>query len=167
MQKSIYFTQADHILSQAGQMPFLAELKEGAENELHITILSAVVDENPHTGNSCGNPIMDQILTQCRPIVPDTSQKFDIVFENYIIYQIRNESYCSFDESEKRIGTYLIQFEKSRFLDYLSTVTDAQQLQDGSFYPAPWKHYGIYTQNHIVDVIAQEEPKIFYSANEQ
>lgn len=165
MQKSICFTQADHILAKARQMPFLAELKERSDNELHIAILGAFVDENADTCDSYGNPAVDQILAQCKPIVPDDSQRFDIIFEHYIIYQVRNESYSSYDEAEERTGNYLVQFQKSRFLDYLSVATDACQLEDGSFYPAPWKHYEICTQNHIVDVIAQAEPKVFYSGD--
>ena len=166
MQKSIYFAQADHILAKACQMPFLAELKERMDNALHIAILSAAVDEDTDICDSCGNPDVDQILARCKPIVPDTSQRFDIIFEDYIIYQVRNESFSSFDEAEERTGRYLVQFQKSHFLDYLSVATDACQLEDGSFYPAPWKHYGIYTQNHVVDIIAQEEPKVLYSGNE-
>lgn len=104
-------------------------------------------------------------LADCKPVVSDPSREFEIIFENYIIYQVRNESYGSFDESAEGTGTYLIRFEKSSFLDYLSVATDACRLEDGSFYPAPWKHYGICTQNHIVDVIAQEEPKVLYSGN--
>ena len=167
MRKSISFMQADHILAQTHQMPFLASLKEETENELHLVILGAVVDEDADAGDSCGNPVLDQILAQCKPIGPDSSRRMDIIFEDYIIYQVRNESYASFDESAEITGTYLMQFEKSSFLDYLLAVTDACQLEDGSFYPAPWKHYGICTQNHIVDVIAQEEPKVFYSENER
>lgn len=63
------------------------------------------------------------------------------------------------------MGTYLLECEKSSFLNYLALVTDACRLEDGSFYPAPWKHYGIYTQNHIVDIIATEEPKVFYAGD--
>ena len=165
MQKPISFSQADHMLVKSGQMPFLKMLKEETENELHLVIFGAVVKENTDFGDSCGNPVLDTILAQCRPIVLDSSRRFDIVFEEYIIYQVRNESYSSFDELEERSGTYLLQFQKSHFLDFLSIATDAQQLKDGSFYPAPWKHYEIRTQNHIIDVIAQKGPKVLYSEN--
>lgn len=165
MEKSISFTQVDHILAKARQMPFLTELRDGPDNELHIAIMGAVVEEDSGSCDSYGNPLVDQLLAQCKPIVPDHSQRFDIVFEDYIIYQVRNESYSSYDASAERTGTYLIQCEKSSFLDYLPVATDACRLKDGSFYPAPWKHYAICTQNHIIDIIAQEEPKVFYSGN--
>lgn len=165
MHKSVSFTQADHMLAKTRQMPFLMKLKEEMENELHIAILGAAAGEDGDRGEASGNPVLDQILEECRPIVPDSSQRFDLIFEDYIIYQVRNESYGSFDESAEGTGTYLIRFEKSSFLDYLSVATDACRLEDGSVYPAPWRHYGIYTQNHIVDVIAHVEPKVFYSGN--
>lgn len=163
MKKSISFEQAEKILAKDGQLPFLMELKEETENELHITISGAVAEEEANAGDPTGNPALDQILAQCKPIVPDPSRRFELVFENYIMYQVRNESYGSFDEASEKTGVYLVQFEKSHFLDYLLVATDACRLDDGSCYPAPWKHYGIYTQNHMVDVIAQEEPKVFCS----
>lgn len=165
MKRPISFTQADRILAGTRQLPFLTALKEGTENELHLVILGAATEEGAEPGGSCGNPVLDRILADCKPVVPDPSREFEIIFEDYIIYQVRNESYGSFDELAEGTGTYLIRFKKSSFLDYLSVATDACRLEDGSFYPAPWKHYGICTQNHIVDVIAQEEPKVFYSGN--
>lgn len=50
----------------------------------------------------------------------------------------------------------LIIFEKSKLLSQLSIFTDAHQFDDGSYYPGEWKCYGIYTQNHIIDIIAQD-----------
>lgn len=167
MQIPLTFTQADHILAKTCQAPFLKELKEEMENELHLAILSAAVGENTETDDSFGDTSLEEILADCKPIVLNSSVKFDILFEDYIIYQVRNESYTSYDDSEERRGVYLLEFNKSGFLDYLSSATDACHLKDGSFYPGPWKHYGVYTQNHIVDVIAQEEPKVLYLQNEK
>ena len=167
MQTALTFAQADDILAKTHQAPFLKELKEELENELHLVILSAAMGENTGADDSCGNSPLEEILSQCKPIIPDCSEKFAIIFENYIIYQVRNESYTSYDDSEKRRGVYLLKFNKSSFLDYLSSATDACRLDNGSFYPGPWKHYGIYTQNHIVDVIALEEPKVLYLQNEK
>lgn len=165
MRTQISFTQADRILAKSRQMPFLEELKEEMDNELHLVILGAAIGENAAYDDSGENPILGEILAQCKPIFPDSRQRFDIVFEDYIIYPVRNESYSSFPETEKRMGTYLLECEKSSFLNYLALVTDACRLEDGSFYPAPWKHYGIYTQNHIVDIIATKEPKVFYAGD--
>ena len=53
-------------------------------------------------------------------------------------------------------------------LSRLGDVTDAQQVDDGSYYPGEWTHYGIYTQNHVIDVISLDAPEISeVSANQQ
>ena len=82
----------------------------------------------------------------------------EIVFEDYILYQVRNESFCSYDPQETGTGRYLAVFEKSKLLDYLTVTVDAGLL---SLCDAPWKHYRISTQNQIIDVIAQAEPKVY------
>ena len=103
---------------------------------------------------------LQEILAKTRPIEIDERRQYEICFQGYIIYQVRNESYCSFDPDEIRRGRYLITFEKSKLLSYLTSVTDAGQFNDGSFYPGKWTHYGIYTQNHVIDVISHIPPVI-------
>ena len=86
------------------------------------------------------------------------SQVYEIVFENYILYQMRNESYTSWDEYEVRKGRYLIVFERSRLLDYYEDAIfdfDSEETRK-----TQRKHYGIYTENHILDIISDEPPKI-------
>ena len=80
--------------------------------------------------------------------------------ENYLLYQVRNESYCVFDADEVRSGTYLCTFERSKLLDYLPRAIDVQLIPDGTDAPASWKHYGIYTQNQIIDIVAPSEPTV-------
>ena len=84
----------------------------------------------------------------------------DIRFDNYIMYQVRNESYVSFDRTEARHGKYLCIFAESKLLAYLETVTDVQRCDDGSTYPGPCRHYGIRTQNQIIDVVSHFEPMV-------
>lgn len=161
MQDYVSFLEARRVLERADHAPFLIELKEEYDNELHVTIECACVDDMIIPRDFYGNANVDKILAHCKPIIPDPAQKWEIIFDDYIIYQVRNESYCSFDTKEIRTGKYLIIFKESELLNYLLVSTDAQQLDDGTFYPAPWQHYGIYTQNHIIDVVSQAEPKVF------
>ena len=85
-------------------------------------------------------------------------QVYEIVFENYILYQMRNESYTSWDEYEVRKGRYLIVFERSRLLDYYEdSIFDFDSEETRK---TQRKHYGIYTENHILDIISNEPPKI-------
>ncbi|WP_143330605.1 hypothetical protein [Cloacibacillus sp. An23] len=153
----------DNILSSRQAGPFLSRLEEYEDNELRIVIMGAKTVEHADSDASSDEGekgILARILSQCRQIAPDCSLSFEIVFEDYIIYQVRRESFCSYDPEEIRSGKFLIVFEKSKLLDYLTVSTDACRLDDGSFYPAEWKHYGIYTQNHVIDVVSQCEPKV-------
>lgn len=95
-----------------------------------------------------------------RPLCPDENAKIELIFENYLLYQVRNESYCVFDADEVRGGTYLCTFERSKLLDYLPRAIDVHLIPDGTDAPASWKHYGIYTQNQIIDTVAPSEPTV-------
>lgn len=146
--------------------PFLMSLSDGLQEELTLVIAGA------ETGNVGENvpdfEEMDErtrqtlgaILEETKPIQPNEQCLYEICFHEYIIYRIRNESFSSCDPEAIGHGRYLITFEKSEFLSHLYHVTFAQVFDDGSYYPQKWVHYGIYTQNHIIDVIAQEKPDI-------
>lgn len=153
MLNTLSFEALDPMLGE--QAPFLVSLSDGLQQELNIVIAAAQLGK---TG--CKMPCFTEILSSARPIETDESCMFRIRFPNYIIYQIRNESYYSYDPEEVRHGRYLITFEKSRLLSRLSEITDAQQLGDGSFYPGKWTHYGIYTQNQITDVVSHCPPVV-------
>lgn len=157
----ISFSDAIRILEQEPNAPFLCEINEEDDNELHIIISCSEIIHNKDIPEHSDNTVLDEILQDCKPIKPSKIRKFELVFEDYIIYQVRNESYCSYDPSEIRIGKYLIEFEKSKLLDYLSISTYAQQLDNGEFFPYQWKHYGVYTQNHIIDIISHINPQIY------
>lgn len=45
-------------------------------------------------------------------------------------------------------------------MDSRLIITDCSQLEDGSYYPGKWTHYGVFSNNHIIDVISQQEPVI-------
>lgn len=138
--------------------PFLISLSEELDNKLKIVIALSCTGKKGSADVDI--PALGEILKECRSIYPDENQTYEILFEGYILYLNRNESYTSWDDSEIRKGKYLIYFEKSRLLDMLPMLTDCQILSDGTHYPGNWKHYGIYCQNHIIDVISCHEPII-------
>ena len=148
----IVFGQQD-----SGQAPFLISMSEEYDNTLKLVVSLAYLGEQSETPEF---PELDKILKKARPILPNQNQIYKILFENYILYQTRNESYTSWDNYEIRKGKYFIRFEKSRLLDFLPVLTDCQRLANGEYYPGKWKHYGIYCQNHIIDVISCHEPEI-------
>ena len=101
--------------------------------------------------------MLSQTIVVIDFIVADYYSQNNIVFEDYILYQIRNESFCSFAPEESRTGKYLTVFETSRLLEYLPLAVDAGLLEHTS----PWKHYAVFTQDQIIDVIASKEPVIY------
>ena len=146
-------------------MPFLVSLEENGDNELHIVLTASVLGENvPDMTDEFPAPVAE-VVSQCRPILPG-SRTIDIRFDNYILYQVRNESYASPDRTEVKHGKYLCVYAESKLLAYLETVTDVQRSEDGSTYPGPWRHYGIRTQNQIIDVVSHFEPMVTIKENE-
>ncbi len=164
MEHEITFEALDRLLGD--HAPFLMSLSDGMQEELHIIMAAAEVGE---VGSSIPDfegvdettqQALHEVLADTRPIEINEHCLFEICFHDYIIYQIRNESFWSGDPHEVHHGKYLITFEKSKLLSYLTEITDAQQLDDGSFYPGKWTHYGIYTQNHVIDVVSHCHPVI-------
>lgn len=133
MEKILSFAEVSRILEHDRLDPFLCDLRETGDGKLYILICRATAASEPE---------------------PD---KWEIVFEDYILYQVRNESFCSFAPEESRTGKYLAVFETSKLLEYLPLAVDARLLEHTS----PWKHYAIFTQDQIIDVIASKEPVIY------
>lgn len=164
MADALSFEALDRMLGS--HAPFLMSLSDGLQEELHIIIAAAEVGEagsgipNFEEADEATRQALHEILTDTRPIEVNVHCLFEICFHDYIIYQIRNESFGSGDPHEVRHGRYLITLEKSRLLSHLEEITDAQQLDDGSFYPGKWKHYGVYTQNHVIDIISHCPPVV-------
>lgn len=140
--------------------PFLLKLEESDYNCLKITISLACAGEKGDISIDLSDYLLAEILSEATPILPSESDIYEIIFEDYIMHQTRNESYTSLDSREIRNGRYFITFEKSILLDILPQITDCQICSDGSAYPGKWKHYGIITQNHIIDIISYNEPII-------
>lgn len=88
-------------------------------------------------------------------LITDSGIKIQIEIKSYIMHLTRNESYTVWDNYEIRKGNYLVIFEKSRLIDFYDLVIS--HTQDYS-YPGKGTHYGIYTCDHIIDIIADSTP---------
>lgn len=155
----IDFSEADRKFGT--EPPFLASLSDGLEEQLHLMLTPSKVGafgEGKPSRDEEPNETLRRILATARPMEADEDTICEIIFEDYLLYQIRNESYTSGDPDEVRCGRWLSVCERSKLLSDIGRYTDAQQLADGSCYPDQWKHYQIITQRHIVDVVAICEP---------
>lgn len=90
-------------------------------------------------------------------LITDSGLKLQIEINNYIMHLTRNESYTVWDNYEIRRGNYLVVFEKSRLIDFYDLVI--AHTEDYS-YPGRGMHFGIYTCDHIIDIIANSIPVI-------
>ena len=141
--------------------PFLLSLRDTPDNELHIVIALPMEGEEGAGLENFPEPYkskVEDMLIHSKPVHEDMEQVYEIVFEDYVIYQNRNESYTVWDDYEIRKGKYLIIFEKSRLLDYYEDVLF--DFDDEVTKRDKRKHYGIYMENHILDVISNSEPQI-------
>lgn len=142
------------------EAPFLISIEEGGVNCVKFIVALPYKGEVGSKIDDTGINELNKLLVNASPLYPNSSKKYEIIFEHYILYQTRNESYCSWDNYEIRNGKYFIIFSKSRMLDFLSQITDCGKLEDGTAYPGEWKHFGIYCQNHVIDIISCHEPTI-------
>ena len=147
------FGTANEEVNQYCQLaPFVISVNENQDNELSIIIALPIPINSKQDYD---NQRISEILSNSMRVDADLNRMYEIKFETYIIYQCRNESYTSLDTSEISKGKYLIIFEKSKLLNYYESV-----IFDFDNTKSKRKHYGIYTENHIIDVIANEPPVI-------
>jgi hypothetical protein len=90
-------------------------------------------------------------------LTAETGIKLQIKFNDYIMHLTRNESYTVPDDYEVRKGRYLVMFEKSRLIDFYDLVI--AHTEDYSW-PGRGKHFGIYTCDHLIDIISNSTPII-------
>lgn len=150
------------ITAKSQNPPFLLSLSDSCDNELKIIIALSKQGEMGARSENSNNPKLREILASAYSVYADEDRVYEINFNDYIIYQIRNESYTAFDSYNISKGKYLMIYEKSRLLDYYKDVIfdfDSERTER--------KHYGICTGNHIIDVISSEPPTIFRRKEKQ
>jgi hypothetical protein len=104
----------------------------------------------PDEESSPSNSLLVRLITE-------TGINLQIKINDYIMHLTRNESYTVWDNYEIRKGNYLIIFEKSRLIDFYDL---AIAHTDDYSYPGRGQHFGIYTCNHIIDIISNSTPII-------
>ena len=133
------------------QYLYLTEICEPEDNVLKLTLAEAKVS-GPRE-----NIVIEGVeIKDTAPIVvAEDSSVYEVIFDQYIAYSVRNESYTHLDKEEEFEGRLVCIYTKSRFLDYVSVSTFASD-----DFPGPFKHYGFNCLNHIVDIVSTSPPKI-------
>lgn len=130
--------------------------------EPKLNCFRVVIGEDRVLGEIEDIKIGEVTLSGSRPVgFDDLCRIYEITFDSYVIYSIRNESCCTRDYSEVFTGHLFRVYSKSHFLEYVRTST---------FTPEwfPWAcgtpaHYEVICNDHIIDVFCVKEPKITIS----
>jgi len=126
-------------------LPYILKICDSTNNILKIIVTLPLLGEKGSEVSNTGNKELDEIL----------KESYEIVFENYIMYQIRNESFANPDENSKILGKYFMIIKNSSYLKMVKNITFYNDIFDDKY-----MHYGIFSWNHVIDIISAEEPKI-------
>jgi hypothetical protein len=120
--------------------------------ELRITLVEGMSGTEPE--DIC---IGGTVIRNTYPIDTSlTSKLVSIRFPQYVAWQVVNESFTTFDEYEQRDDTGFLQtLERSKYLDYVNANHGWYIDVIGS-----GKHYRIWTESEVIDVVACTEPVI-------
>jgi len=131
---------------------FLRELSEPKENSLRLLVEEAKPDvlTVPITAGEVE-------FGQGRPVhSTEACRLFEIFWDSYVAYSVRNELYAKNTESEiVSWGRRLRLYSKSHFLEYISSATFASPQ-----YPGLMEHIEVTCENHVIDVVSSSSPTI-------
>jgi hypothetical protein len=118
------------------QYLFLRDTAEPRENSLRLLIEEGIPSPEPVSLKIAGT-----VITDCHKVtVGENARRFEICWDSYVAYSIRNESFVvADDESEKfELGNLVRVYSESKFLEYVRSATIAHDE-----YPGPTRHIEI------------------------
>ena len=136
-------------------MPYILNINDNIDNVLKIIVSLPYSGEKGSEASNTGNKDLDEILKEAYPVLIDYNEIYEITFESYIMYQTRNESFAYPDEKSKVLGEYFTIIKNSSYLKMVKSITFYNDIFDDKY-----MHYGIFSWNHVIDIISAEEPKI-------
>ena len=136
-------------------MPYILNINDNIDNVLKIIVSLPYSGEKGSEASNTGNKDLDEILKEAYPVLIDYNEIYEITFESYIMYQTRNESFAYLDENSKVLGEYFTIIKNSSYLKMVKNITFYNDIFDNKY-----MHYGIFSWNHVIDIISAEEPKI-------
>jgi hypothetical protein len=118
--------------------------------------LRLIVDEGVPVLPSRSHFIGETEIKDCTPIRhTQAARSFELIWDWYVAYSVRNESYVEQNPDELFTGKRFRIYSKSHFLDYV-----ARSIFAGPEHPGPMKHYGVCCENHVIDVVSANAPLI-------
>ena len=119
-------------------------------SELRVIVAEGFRAPKPEDINVAGHTIKGTYAVD----VSDRSRVAEVRFSRPIAWQLVDESFTAFDEYEVRDDKFAVQvLTQSRYLDFV-------RAHHGWFADirGPGKHYRVWTENEVVDVVACEPP---------
>lgn len=130
---------------------YLESISEPEDNSLCL-ILAEASSDGPEKDIAIG----ETALSGSRAIeTVSGSAIYEVLFEDYICYNVVNESYAQDAAQDKYVGKLARVYERSAYLEFVKVSTFAT-LE----YPGPFTHFGFCCLNHCIDVISMTEPEI-------
>ena len=122
------------------------------KDELTITLIEGTI-----SSESEDVQILNTVIRDCYPIdILSTSRRVLIRFSQYVAWQVVDESFTSFDEYEQRDDKGFLQIlARSKYFDYVNASHGWYSDIIGS-----GKHYRIWTENEVIDIVSCTEPII-------
>ena len=138
----------------ACQYLFLREIGEPRANSLRL-----LIHEARASSQAVPIEIAETQLGEGHPVESDDSCSiFEILWQNYVAYQVTNESLVHGESSgEVWSGRIARLYTKSHFLEYVLRKTYACDEHPG---PGPLLHFCLICSDHIIDVVAAEAPQV-------
>jgi hypothetical protein len=130
---------------------FLREITEPRENSLRLVLEEAFVLPEEITVAVSGVEIEGGYPVKSI----EGSRLFEIAWDSYVAYSVRNESYVTGNQSGEFSGRLARIYSKSPFLDYISRATFAC-----NEHPGPLRHFGVVSECHVIDVVSTGLPRV-------
>ena len=135
---------------------FLSKLETGPSLDLRIEVVEARSQEE-RVRVDTGNKELDAAFGELHPITAKEGyDAFRIVFQNYICFSVRNESYAT-PEDDEDYSLRLRRYQRSTFMDFVEKGTWAEAVPD---HPGAFAHYAVVCEDHVIDVACSAEPII-------
>ena len=102
--------------------------------------------------------ITDAGDNRLRAVIWIGDQSYELMWDRYFTFMVRDEGAAAFRKEEEYSGLGVRRFQKSWLLDSVSELSNG--LHEIPNVRGPVIHFGLYCLNHIVDVLAYENPVV-------
>jgi hypothetical protein len=130
---------------------FLSEIADKGANQLRVEI--CLGGHHPLPRDIMGKHI-DEISRM--PIRYTEAAYYELKWDRYFSFMVRDEGAAAFRKDEEFEGHGIRRFEKSWLLTMIPELSNG--LHEIPRVRGKLTHYGLYCANHIVDVLAYEDP---------